>query len=549
MSPLRNLLSAVLFFVVPVSAGPTITNIANAAGNLPFNSPLAPGGIFILQGSGLGPSTISIASKPFQSTTLSGTSVSVTVGTTTVAALMYYTSDKQVAALLPSNTPTTGPGTFTVTYNGQTSNNAGHGIATANAGIFTIDSSGQGPGIFTYADYSLVSAIKSANCGGPNTTCGAANPGDTLIIWATGLGAVNGDDASGAGLGVNMPNLPLSLWVGGIKANVLYQGRSGCCVGEDQIVFTVPDNARLGCAVPVVIQIGTNANTISNSVVLPIAKGSRTCTPAEASLAQIDFAQAAANGFVSVADIKLQHFSDGGGKFEDDGRAQFININSFTPGSLPFAPSWVDSQPSGTCLVYNNLNENQNVPFLNFLALDAGAAATVKGPNGSVNLPSNGKDATFDASGSFLTPGSYTMTTPGGADVGPVSFNFTIPALPTLTSPVNNAAVTRSAGLPVTWTGGSGTLIIEIAAPVDTTGNNGYVGVCFVDAAAKSFTVPPYILLALPPTPTNFSSGFVLSSRVVNAFSASGLNGGSLTTLLNAAGFGFFWGSGGFLLR
>src|SRR5215469_15637834 len=275
MSPLRNLLSAVLFFVVPVSAGPTITNIANAAGNLPFNSPLAPGGIFILQGSGLGPSTISIASKPFQSTTLSGTSVSVTVGTTTVAALMYYTSDKQVAALLPSNTPTTGPGTFTVTYNGQTSNNAGHGIATANAGIFTIDSSGQGPGIFTYADYSLVSAIKSANCGGPNTTCGAANPGDTLIIWATGLGAVNGDDASGAGLGVNMPNLPLSLWVGGIKANVLYQGRSGCCVGEDQIVFTVPDNARLGCAVPVVIQIGTNANTISNSVVLPIAKGSR----------------------------------------------------------------------------------------------------------------------------------------------------------------------------------------------------------------------------------------------------------------------------------
>src|SRR5215469_15637833 len=211
--------------------------------------------------------------------------------------------------------------------------------------------------------------------------------------------------------------------------------------------------------------------------------------------------RAAANGFVSVADIKLQHFSDGGGKFEDDGRAQFININSFTPGSLPFAPSWVDSQPSGTCLVYNNLNENQNVPFLNFLALDAGAAATVKGPNGSVNLPSNGKDATFDASGSFLTPGSYTMTTPGGADVGPVSFNFTIPALPTLTSPVNNAAVTRSAGLPVTWTGGSGTLIIEIAAPVDTTGNNGYVGVCFVDAAAKSFTVPPYILLALPPTP------------------------------------------------
>jgi uncharacterized protein (TIGR03437 family) len=468
---------------------------------------------------------------------------------TTVAALMYYTSDTQVAALLPSNTPTTGPGTFTVTYNGQISNNAGHGITTANAGIFTIDSSGQGPGIFTYADYSLVSAIKSANCGGPNTTCGAANPGDTLIIWATGLGAVNGDDASGTGLGVNLPNLPLSLWVGGIKANVLYQGRSGCCVGEDQIVFNVPDNAPLGCAVPVVIQIGSNANTISNSVVLPIAKGSRTCTPVDASLAQINFAQVVANGSVSVADIKLQHFSDGGGKFEDDGHAQYININSFTPGSLPFVPSWVDSQPSGTCLVYNNLNENQNVPFLNARALDGGAAVTVKGPNGSVNLPADDKDDTIDPSGSFLTAASYTMTTPGGADVGPISVNFTIPALPTLTSPANNGTVTRSAGLPVTWTGGSGRLMIEIAAPADTSGNNGYVGVCMVDAAAKSFTVPPYILLSLPPTPNNFSSGFVLSSRVVNPLGASGLNGGSLTTFINAAGFGFFWGSGGFLLR
>jgi uncharacterized protein (TIGR03437 family) len=37
---------------------------------------------------------------------LSGASVAVTVGSATVNALMYYTSDKQVAALLPSNTPT-----------------------------------------------------------------------------------------------------------------------------------------------------------------------------------------------------------------------------------------------------------------------------------------------------------------------------------------------------------------------------------------------------------------------------------------------------------
>ena len=180
-----------------------ITSVQNAASNivpgLP-NAGIAQGAIFIIKGTGLGPANISIAPAAFQSTTLSGTSVAVTVGGTTVNAPMYYTSAAQVAALLPSNTPT-GTGSVTVTYNGQTSATAPITVVANNLGIFTIDSSGSGPGIVTYADYSLVSAAKAANCGGPNTVCGAANPGDTLILWATGLGPVKGSDASGAGLG------------------------------------------------------------------------------------------------------------------------------------------------------------------------------------------------------------------------------------------------------------------------------------------------------------------------------------------------------------
>src|SRR5579872_4375490 len=87
-----------------LSAAPTVLGVGNAATNRLFGSPLAQGGIFIIQGTGLGPASISIATAAFQSTTLSNTSVSVTVGTTTVSALMYYTSATQVAALLPSNT-------------------------------------------------------------------------------------------------------------------------------------------------------------------------------------------------------------------------------------------------------------------------------------------------------------------------------------------------------------------------------------------------------------------------------------------------------------
>ena len=204
-----TLFSTVLMAASIAAAAPAIQSVQNAASNVVYRS-LALGGIFVIKGTGLGPANISIDPKPFQNTSLSGTSIAVTAENgTKVNALMYYTSDSQVAALLPSNTPP-GKTSFTVTYNGQTSAPQNHNVDMNSVGIFSIDSSGQGPGIITFPDYSLVSPVKADNCGGPNTTCGAANPGDVLILWATGLGPVSGgSDSSGAGLGQNMPNVPL----------------------------------------------------------------------------------------------------------------------------------------------------------------------------------------------------------------------------------------------------------------------------------------------------------------------------------------------------
>lgn len=114
---------------------------------------IAPGSIFIVTGSGLGPANIAVAPAAFQSTSLSGTSVKVTVNATTVNALMYYTSATQAAALLSSNTPPGGVGTgspnaqvtITVTYNGEESvPTLFQGVANG-AGIFTVASSGSGP--------------------------------------------------------------------------------------------------------------------------------------------------------------------------------------------------------------------------------------------------------------------------------------------------------------------------------------------------------------------------------------------------------------------
>ncbi len=526
---------------------PLITAIENSASNLTPalpNAGIAQGSIFIVQGSGLGPANIAIAASAFQTTTLSDTSVSVLVGTTKVSAPMYYTSDGQVAALLPSNTPA-GSGTLTVIHNGQASWPTSVQVVSNNLGIFTIDSSGQGPGIVTYGDYSLVSTIKAANCGGPNTVCGAANPGDTLILWATGLGPVNGNDASGAGLGQNMPNIPLTLWLGGVKIIPSYQGRSGCCVGEDQIVFTVPDNVPTGCAVPLVAQIG---NQVSNTTTMPVAAGSRTCTPVApyVSLSQ----PALLAGAITTGNIELAHYSDGGGNFEDDARFQFLKIPPISPSNQPFLISFIDIPPQGTCTVYNNLNEDQNVPITGVTLADAGSSFTVNGPKGSLNLPvSSGHLSKFDNKGAFLVPGAYTIAGAGGTDIGPFNAAVTIPSLPTLTSPANNAAVTRANGLTVTWTGGSGNLVIEVSSPTDNTLTTGSVAYCDVDASAGTFTVPPYVLEALAATPDQATSGLVLSSQTGGNFTALGLSVGTVNARIHVAGFGLGWGSGGFFLK
>ncbi len=528
--------------------GLNITSVQNGASNITPGLPnagIAQGSIFIVQGAGLGPANISIAAAAFQSTTLSNTSMAVTVGGTTVNAPMYYTSASQVAALLPSNTPP-GTGTIAVTYNSQTSAQVPITVVANNLGIFTIDSSGAGPGIVTYADYSLVSAVKAANCGGPNTTCGAANPGDTLILWATGLGPVSGSDASGAGLGVAMPSIPLTLWLGGVQAPVVYQGRSGCCIGEDQIVFTVPDNVPTGCAVPLLVQIG---NEISNNTVMPVANGSRSCplTSALSSLSSEQIEQLVTAGPVTVGSITLDHFSDGGGKFEDDARAQFFKALTYTPGTQPFFVSYVDDQPPGTCLVYNNLNESTNVPFASGTNLDAGSNITLMGPNGSLSVPENQKLNSIGTAGTFLVPGAYTAAGTGGADVGSFKAPFTIPAVPTLVSPMNNATVTRSNGMTVTWTGGSGNVVIELYSPSDNTDTNGTAAVCTAPASAGTFTIPPYVLLAFP---ASTSAGFILSTETKASFTATGLNLGIISlNRYTVAGFGYGWGSGSFALK
>jgi uncharacterized protein (TIGR03437 family) len=241
----------------------TLSAAVNAASYLNASLPngnLTEGGAFVVFGKGLGPATVSEVSAFPLPNTLAGTSINVTVGGTTVPCIMLYTLATQVAAVLPSSTPV-GSGTMVVTYNGASSAPLNINVVAHDFGVFAVNQSGSGPGV-------LVEAITNV----VNSTTAAANPGDLIDIWGTGLGPVTGNEAAGP-LPGNIPNLNLQVFVGSQQATVMYAGRSGCCTGLDEIEISVPAGVT-GCAVPVYVVDG---GVSSNFTTMSIAQSGSTC--------------------------------------------------------------------------------------------------------------------------------------------------------------------------------------------------------------------------------------------------------------------------------
>ena len=121
--------------------------VVNVASYMPPGLPsggIAHGAQFSIFGANLGPATSPALAFPLP-TTLAGVSISVTQGSTTVAAIPVFLSPGQINAIMPSNTPL-GAASLRVTYNNFKSNNVPVSIVTSAFGIFTSTGTGQGPG-------------------------------------------------------------------------------------------------------------------------------------------------------------------------------------------------------------------------------------------------------------------------------------------------------------------------------------------------------------------------------------------------------------------
>jgi uncharacterized protein (TIGR03437 family) len=497
-------MNKVLFFLplVALAAAPTVTQVLNNSSLTPPglpNSGVAPSSIIVIQGTGLanpGTAVLQDSAGSGIPLTLNGASVSVTVNGVTTHPGLYYAIPTQIAAVLPAATPV-GTGTLTVTYNGTPS---------APAPILVVASA---VGLNYYLTNSAVATDSSYNL---LTSTNSAVPGQTIVLWATGLGADPADSDTVYSTTPHAVNTPLQVFFGGTLGTVVYQGSAGY-PGVNQINVTIPASAPLGCGIAVGVLTG--GNIVSNVAGIPIASGGGTCPDDQSSggagTAGPNFVIALIGATEQIAPANIA----GGLSGTTDITS---GIFSSTPASA-YPPSGPPASV-GQCSVY------PNVPgvALPTTFLDAGAI-TVAGPTGSPapvpELNPGFYQGVLPSGGIPATGGTFTFKGAGGRDVGPFTVSVTM-SNPIFfwTNQSSATTVTRSQGLQLSWMGGNAGDYVDIQGSSTGGSASGGAGFeCFAPIAAGQFTVPSYILLGLPA-----GTGTVNLSTTHNAlFSATGL--------------------------
>lgn len=491
-------------------AQPVISSdgVVSAASYVPTGFPhsgIARGSFFSVFGQGLGPSDGQmVTSLPLQ-TSLSGTSIRVTVGDTSVDALIHYSSASQINAVLPSRTPA-GDGTITVTYQGKTSAAAPIHVVNRSFGIFTRNMAGRGPAI--------VQNFVSQSEQPLNGLDISAQPGQIAILWGTGLGPISGNDDSGPPPPGNLTN-NVQVLVGGQSAQVLYAGRSPQFPGIDQINFQVPATAE-GCYVPFALKV---EGVIGNYGTMAINTAGGTCSDPTTMSAE-DLNAVTGQGAARIGMIRLDRLRAKSGELEvkiDEAEGEFYRRTTAELNASPYLYEY--STSPGTCLTYAmraaSEGDYETVPPdpTPRFGLNAGAALNLSGPEGDQQLEFRyfGTTGIQEIGGGFegpilpeyLTPGPYTVNNAsGGTDVG--GFTAELDMQPTLswTNQDSLGTISRTQGLKIQWTGGDPDreFVVIMGLSANTPSQVAGSFVCAARVADGQFTVPASILSHLPVT-------------------------------------------------
>ena len=396
--------------------GPTITSVVNNYSYTPAgfpNSGIAPGTIFTIFGSGMAnkPSgNVTLESSAGQGIpkTLAGTSLSVTVGGTTVTPAMYYATPGQIAAVLPSSTPT-GAATLTVTYNNTPSNSFSFQVVPSALGLDTYYGTGTG----------LITATNSTTGAAYNYT-NSASPGEIVVLWASGLGADTADSDTVFTTTPHAVNASLQIYFGGVPGTILYAGSSGY-PGLDQIDVKIPANVPLSCYVGVVGVTGTGSSlTTSNFGSLAIAQDGGECNDSVFGVSGSIVGTLSGQSIVKYADLFVGQLIEPTSATDDTPQTANLASGDFQElNGSSFGATSGTEYSTGSCVVTEVASTAGPIPFN---GLDAGKI-TLAGPNGNYSLLKIGVGSysVFPMlPGTAITSsgGVFTFTGSGGTQVG-----------------------------------------------------------------------------------------------------------------------------------
>jgi uncharacterized protein (TIGR03437 family) len=192
---------------------------------------IAPGTIISISGANFAVSPLSASSLPLP-TILGNTSVTFNG----VAAPLFSVSASQIYAQAPFNLPA-GVASIQVSQGSVLSAAQTVNVAAASPGIFIVDRAISAAAVLHAADYSLV------------TSSSPARPGEYLLIYCTGLGAVGTSVASGAMAPSVPPDStvqPPTVSIANLSANVTFAGLAPGFVGLYQINVQAPAGLPTG---------------------------------------------------------------------------------------------------------------------------------------------------------------------------------------------------------------------------------------------------------------------------------------------------------------
>ena len=542
------------------SAQPAIRTDNGVLNASSYQADLARGSWFVIFGTNMGPANISIYSGavPFP-TSISGTSVTLTpaAGGSAITCRLWYTLATQIAALLPS-TVTAGDYDVKVTYNNVTSAAYRVKVVERNFGYATASQNGAGVPQATNASLNGgVSLVRftsgSISFGGHDWPYRPAYPGETLILWGTGLGADSQSDENGGSSGDQTAAGGVKVIVGGLEITPAYAGRSSGSPGLDQINFTLPASVPLGCGTTIQVLAG---GRYSNLGTLPTAKsGDQICQ--HPFLTQTQLQTLDGGGEVIVGAFNLSKgttsISFSGQSFDSSSESAGGSFSKYTADKLT-SVGGISVAQIGSCYVARMRGTTTDAlqgPVIK--AADAGTPLLLNGPNASNKQLPRGTDNSygvalyssgiggFGGSGSpTLAGGTYTLSGTGGTEIGGFSAQSPFPNAFDWTNRAGIGTITRGQALPIQWTGGG----TEAGATVNMVGMSGsQVGgtdqdpiydigmfVCTAAASAGSFTVPGSVTNYLSPVTAGSTTAIgLLSVSAFNtkAFTAPVVAGGN----------------------